>query len=514
MHQQLPVMIVVLPLITSLVLSFTGFRYKGAVSYPAVAVLCTCLLGAVYLLVSVIDSGPLDYRLGGWAPPFGIAFRVDALACLMLVLITFLGTVCALWAKKSVEKELPGQGVLFWALYLLLMTGLSGMIVTGDLFNLFVLLEVASLTSYALVGAGSRQGTVAGFRYLMIGTVGACFYLLGVGYLYMATGTLNMGDLARLLPDLYGSRTVVTAFVFIVTGFAIKIALFPLHAWQPDAYTFAPSAVTLIISTAVAKTFVYAMIRVIFSVFTLSFVQTIMPAFQTLAWLGGLAILTGSLFAIVQDDLKRMLAYSSVANVGYIVLGVGLSVSSSLGLTPAVMHMVNHGVIKGAMFMAACGFIHQANLRKISQFTGLSMKMPYSVLILVLASLSMVGLPPGAGFVSKWYLIRAAVDAGQYLFVAIIFISTLLMLVYFWRLIETMYIRPTGLAGPAGPAEPGKSMEGGTREVPLTMLLPGLAMAFLTFILGLLWISGVLFPLVNQINLDLGLGALGTGRLP
>jgi len=499
MLQQLIIIIVVLPLMASLVISFAGFRYKPFVFPLAFMTMTICLVGASFLLVQVFNAGPMDYWLGNWPPPMGIAFRLDAFAALMLVLILFLGTISAAWAKKSVEKELPDRKVLFWALYLLLITGLSGMIVTGDLFNLFVLLEVASLTSYALVAMGNRQGAVAGFRYLIIGTVGACFYLLGVGYLYLATGTLNMSDLAVLLQNLYASPTVTTAFVFIVTGLGIKIALFPLHAWQPDAYTFAPSAVTLLISTAVAKTFAYAMIRVVFSVFTPDFLRAYSSIFQGLAWFGAAAVLAGSLFAIAQNNLKRMLAYSSISNVGYIVLGMGLAVTSRLGLAPAVVHMVNHALIKGAMFMAACGFIHRLNIRKVSALTGISLEMPRTVIILIIASLSMIGLPPGAGFVSKWYLIQAAVESGQYGFVGIIFISTLLMLVYFWRLIESMYIRPENSQDSDTPRPRGGP------ELPYSMLIPGIAMAALTFIFGLVWISGRLHPLLSQINLEMGL---------
>ncbi|MBU1569255.1 MAG: monovalent cation/H+ antiporter subunit D family protein [Pseudomonadota bacterium] len=502
MSLQWPVLIVIVPLIASLVIFFMGWWYKRLSFVLSMVALSACLVGSVSLFNTILDQGSLQYHMGGWMPPWGIEYKIDHLTAFMLVLISFLSFVTAIYAKKTVEKELPDKIFLFWCLYLLLITGLFGIIVTGDLFNLFVLLEVASLTGYALVAVGDKRATVAGFRYLIIGTIGACFYLLGVGYLYIATGTLNMGDLAQLLPAIYGSRTVITAFVFIFIGFAIKIALFPLHAWQPDAYTHAPSAVSIIISTAVAKTYAYALIRVIFSVFTINFIKTVLPVFNVICWLAAVAIIVGSVYAIVQDNLKRMLAYSSIANVGYIVLGIGLAASTTLGLTPAIMHILNHAIIKGAMFMAACGFIYKFNLKDISKFSGLSRKMPYSALVLIIASLAMIGLPPGAGFVSKWYLILAAIDAGQYPFVAVIFISTLLMLVYFWRIIETMYIKP--LNEPEN--EPGQQLSFGIQEIPMSMLIPSVCMAVLSFILGLAWISGVFSPFLNTLNLNLGLG--------
>jgi len=505
---QLPVFIVIVPLIVSLVISVTGWWYKKLSFVLSIAALSFCFVSSVFLFASILDLGSMEYHMGGWKSPYGIEYTIDHLNALMLVLISFLSLTTAVYARKSVEKELPDRIFLFWCLYLLLVTGLLGILVTGDLFNLFVLIEVASLSGYALVAVRGKRATVAGFRYLIIGTIGACFYLLGVGYLYIATGTLNMGDLAHLLPAIYGSRTVITSFVFIFIGFAIKIALFPLHAWQPDAYTHAPSAVSVIISTAVAKTFLYALIRIIFSVYTINFIKTVLPVFNIICWLAATAIIFGSVYAIVQDNLKRMLAYSSIANVGYIVLGIGLAASTSLGLTPAIMHILNHAIIKGAMFMVAGGFVYKFNLNNISDFSGLSRKMPYSTLVLIIASLSMIGLPPGAGFVSKWYLILAAIDAGQYQFVAVIFISTLLMLVYFWRIIETMYIKPENPIKNEQGNKPDQQDSFAVQKLPMSMLIPSVGMAALTFIIGIAWISGIFTPFLTALNQAFGLGVM------
>jgi len=498
MLHQFPAIIVVVPLITSFFIFFFGWRIKQLAFPFAIGGLSVCMVSAAIALDSVIRCGPTQYRLGAWPPPWGIEFRVDHLTAFMLALVSLFGWLAAIYAKKSVEQELPEKISLFWTLYMLLITGLLGIIITGDMFNLFVLLEVASLSGYTLVASGRDKAPFASLRYLIIGTIGASFYLIGIGYLYVSTGSLNMEDLRLLLPDLYGSRVVLTAFVFIFIGFAIKIALFPLHSWQPDAYTYAPSAVSVIISTAVAKTFVYALIRIIFSVFTLGFIKEILPVFGIICWVAAVAMILGSIFAINQYNLKRMLAYSSIANVGYIILAVGLAPSSSLGLTPAVMHILNHAVIKGCMFMAACGFIYRYNLWDIRQFAGLGRRMPYTSLAMILAALAMIGMPPGAGFVTKWYLIRAALEARGYVFVAVIFASTLLMIVYFWRVIEIMYIRTekeTTLNG--GP---------GINEIPASMLMPGLFLGILSFVIGIVWISGTLHPLLYTINAGFGLG--------
>jgi multicomponent Na+:H+ antiporter subunit D len=272
-----------------------------------------------------------------------------------------------------------------------------------------------------------------------------------------------------------------------------------LHGWQPDVYTYAPSAVSVIISTAAAKTFVYALIRIVFSVFTLDFITDILPVFGMVCWVAAVAMIVGSIFAIAQYDLKRMLAYSSIANVGYIVLAVGLAPSTSLGLSPAVMHIANHAVVKGCMFMTACGFIYKYGLKDIRSFTGLGRRMPYTSLALILASLAMIGMPPGAGFVTKWYLIRAALEAHSYAFVFVIFASTLLMIVYFWRVIEIMYIRPET-------APTAETAAVGIDEIPTSMLVPVLLLGVLSFVLGIVWISGILDPVLEAINNGFGLG--------
>jgi multicomponent Na+:H+ antiporter subunit D len=498
MDLQYPVMIVVVPLLVSFA-CFAARWWRPRAGYPAaLAALALCFAMALAVFRRAVSAGPLRYSLGGWPPPWGIEYRVDPLSGLMLVLVTVLGLAAAVYARRSVELELAGREDLFWCLYLLLITGILGIILTGDLFNLFVLLEVTSLASYSLVALGSPRAKLASLRYLVIGTIGASFYLIGIGYLYIKTGSLNMEDLRSLLPPLYSSRVVRAAFVFILFGFAIKMALFPLHAWQPDAYTYAPSAVSVILSSAAAKTSAYALIRVVFSVFTLEFVRQSMPVFDILCWASAVAMIAGSVFAIRQSSFKRMLAYSSVANVGYIALAVGIAPDTTRGLTPAIVHIVNHAIIKACMFMAACAFIYRYRLRDIRQFEGLGRRMPLTSFALLLAALAMIGMPPSAGFITKWYLIAAVLEAKKYHFALVILASTLLMIVYFWRLIEIIYVRPA----PGPPATEALL----AREAPAGMLAPSLLFGILSFAIGLMWMSGVLAPVLHEVNAALGLG--------
>jgi multicomponent Na+:H+ antiporter subunit D len=498
MIAQTSAIVVMLPLLASFCTFFSGWWFKRVGFSLVVGALSGCTALSAVILKEVFSQGGLHYRLGGWPPPWGIELNVDPLSAFMLAMVSGLSLLTAVYAKRPVEMELADRTALFWCLFLLLVTGLLGIIVTGDMFNLFVLLEVASLTGYALVGMGRGHALLAGFRYLIIGTIGASFYLIGTGYLYAVTGSLNMADLSTILPDLYANRAVKTAFVFILIGFGIKIALFPLHAWQPDAYTFAPSAVSVILSTAVAKTFTYALIRVIFSVFSLRFITEFLPLLDLLCWLAALAMLAGSIIAIRQSNFKRMLAYSSIANVGYIVMAIGLAPATAQGIGPAVMHILNHAVIKGCLFMGACAVVVRLELVDIRRFDGMGRRMPLTGMALLLASLAIIGMPPSAGFVTKWFLILAVLEAGKYPLVAVILASTLLMIVYFWRLIEAMYVRPL----PAG-----ADAEGRIREAPASMLVPCLTLGVLTVAVGIGWMTGLLMPVVTAVNTTFGLGA-------
>lgn len=495
---QAPAIIVVFPLVISFFVLFSGWWFKGAEFPLTISALTGCVLLSLVIAKAVFTRGNIHYLLGGWDPPLGIELYLDPLNASMLVLVTVLGLLTAIYSKKTVAVEMADRASLFWCLYLLLMIGMLGILVTGDMFNLFVLLEVASLTGYTLVGIGSGHALFAGFRYLIIGTIGASFYLIGIGYLYVMTGSLNMADLSHILPALYSTKAVQTAFVFIFIGFAIKMALFPLHAWQPDAYTFAPSGISVLISTAMAKTSTYALIRVIFSVFTLDFIKEFLPIFDMMCWIAAIAMVAGSIYAIRHYNFKRMLAYSSVANVGYIVLAIGLVPASLQGLNPAIIHILNHAIIKGCMFMVAGAFIYKLGHGDIRHFKGLGRRMPVTCFALLLAILAMIGMPPSAGFVTKWYLILAALEAKKYLFIAVIFVSTLLMIVYFWRLVEIIYVREASDDGKASIP---------MAEVPPSMLIPIVLLGVLTFAMGIAWMSGIMTPFLIAVNSTFGLGA-------
>jgi multicomponent Na+:H+ antiporter subunit D len=424
-----------------------------AISWAAFAI-------AGLLLAEVLIGGPLSYALGGWAPPWGIEFRVDAVNAFVLLIVAGIGAVVMLYAPKSVEREIGrDRAYLFYAAYLLCLAGLLGVTITGDAFNLFVFLEISSLSSYILISLGrDRRALYAAYQYLILGTIGATLYLIGVGLLYQATGTLNMADLAQRLGSLHDVRGVRVAFAFLTVGLSLKLALFPLHLWLPNAYTYAPSVVTAFLAATATKVAIYVLLRFLFTVFGAEFSFTVLPMGPPMAVLAVLAMFTASIVAIFQENVKRMLAYSSVAQIGYMVLGISLVTVE--GLTASILHVFNHALMKGALFLAMGCVFYRISSVHIDDFAGLAKRMPWTAAAFVGGGLSLIGVPLTAGFISKWYLVLAALDRNMWPVAALIVISSLLAVIYVWRVVEQAYFRP--------PPEDRDVRE----EAPLSLLIP------------------------------------------
>jgi multicomponent Na+:H+ antiporter subunit D len=376
--EHLQVLLVVVPLLAAPVCALLPGRrlpwlFATVVAWAAFAM-------AVALALRVQASGVLSYAIGGWAAPWGIEYRLDAASALVQLLVAAIAAVVLPYAGRSVAQEIdPARQGGFYAALLLLIAGLLGITATGDAFNVFVFLEISSLSSYTLIAMGrDRRALTAAFRYLIMGTIGATFYLIGVGLLYAMTGTLNMADLAERLPAVADTRTVHTAVAFIVVGLCLKIALFPLHLWLPNAYAYAPSAVAALIAATSTKVAVYVLIRFVYTVLGVDFAFGELSLAAVLIGLAVLGMLTASAVAVTQPDARRMLAYSSVAQVGYMVLG--LSLASVAGLTAALLHMMNHAVMKGALFMAlGCVAYRLGGNTAVSDLRGLGRSMPWTM---------------------------------------------------------------------------------------------------------------------------------------
>ena len=476
--EHFPILVVVIPMVAAPLCVIFG---SNRLSYlAALAATLFALVASLTLVVATTlpEGGQvLSYHVGGWAPPIGIEYRIDAANAFVALTVALVGTIALPYGWRSMRAEIERRHHgLFLAVYLLCLTGLLGVTVTGDAFNIFVFLEISSLATYTLVAMGAKRdkrALSAAYDYLILGTIGATFFVIGLGLLYMATGTLNLVDLAQRIATMEDSRTVRSAFAFIVIGMGLKAAIFPLHRWLPGAYTFAPSMISVFLAGTSTKVALYVVARFMFSVYTAreGFEQdTLEFLLLPLAILGMFA---GSLVALFQTNLKRMLAYSSVAQIGYMVLGLALLNVS--GLSSAFVHMFNHAITKAALFMAAGCMILRVGSANYGAMAGLGRRMPWTSAAIVLAGLSLIGVPTTAGFVSKWVLIQGALEKGWWPLAVAIVLSSVVAIAYMWRVVETLYLRPT----PDG-------VEGtGTDEAPLLMLVPMWALVVAIFVFGI-----------------------------
>lgn len=470
MQDNLSLLLVVIPLLAAPVVAILP---RGRLPWAAtLAVTTVCVVLASMQLWAVIHHGVISYELGGWAPPWGIEYRIDAVNAYMALIVAGIAAVTLPYALLSAEKEIPEQQIpLFYCALLLCLTGLLGITQTGDIFNVFVFLEISSLSSYALISLGrKRQALTSAYQYLIMGTLGATFFLIGVGLIYAQTGTLNMMDLAQRLPAVIDTKTVHTGFAFIMIGFALKLALFPLHLWLPNAYTYAPSVVTVFLAATATKVAVYVMLRVLFTVFPAGFALTT-PTHELFIAAGIAGILIASIYAIYQANIKRLLAYSSVAQIGYMALGIGFA--SAAGISATLIHLFNHALMKGALFMAVGAIIYRIGACHMSDIHGLGRQMPWTFGAIVIAGLSLIGVPGTAGFVSKWYLVLAALEQQAWISVAVILAGSLLAVVYVGKLIEALYFKPVKESGHA------------VKEAPILLLAPTWALVFANIYFGL-----------------------------
>ncbi|ESR22757.1 monovalent cation/H+ antiporter subunit D family protein [Lutibaculum baratangense] len=467
----LPALQVVIPLVGATICALIDRR---RVAWPiALAISLVGIVISVALLAQVLAGGPISYAMGGWAPPYGIEYRVDVVNAYILVLVSVIGAVIMPYAPRSVAAELAeNKQAWFYTMYLLNLTGLLGMAITGDAFNAFVFLEISSLSSYVMIALGrDRRALLAAYQYLILGTIGATFYVIGVGLLYAMTGTLNFVDMAERIVDVESSRSVLAALAFLTVGISLKLALFPLHVWLPNAYAYAPSVATVFLASTATKVAVYLFLRFFFSIFGARFVYADLPLTEILLVLSVAAMFIASIIAIFQDDVKRMLAYSSVAQIGYMTLGIGIA--NLNGLTGTIVHLFNHAVTKGALFMAVGAVVMRVGRHDLEGLAGIGRRMPVTMAGFVIAGLSLIGVPGTVGFVSKWYLAAGAFESGAWLLSFLIMASSFLAVVYVGRVVEIAWFRE--------PTQAVASVE----EAPLSLIIPTWVLVAASVVFGL-----------------------------
>lgn len=437
MTRHLPVILFLLPLGLAICLPLIGLKHREWCRSLVVTTMIGMVLVSIANLVGVLQTGTIRYAFGGWAAPIGIEWVADGLASLMAMALSLVGLVCVIFLSSGLFPYLGTRIVPFYTLVLLLIASLIGMVFAGDLFNLFVFLEVAALCAYALVGLAGGKALLAGFRYLILGTFGASLYLLGVGYLYAETGTLNMADLAQRVPPLVGSRAIAVGVLFMFIGLGIKMALVPLHGWLPDAYTYAPDRVSPMLASLVTKVALYGWIRIMFWVLGAHIVVYQIPILFLVGVLGALAALIGAFLALSQEEIKRMFAYGGLSHIGLVL--VGISLGNQTGYAGGVFYLLNDAVMQAGLFFWAGAIIHLFGIRTLQDLGQRPVGPGWMSAALVVIAMSMIGIPPTGGFFGKWYIILGALEAQNYLAIGAVLIATLLTMAYFIKLFERVF---------------------------------------------------------------------------
>ena len=437
MSHQLPAILFLLPLFAAISMPVVCLKHRHWSKSISLTILTAMVLVSILNLHNVVNHGEVRYAFSGWTAPLGIEWVADGLASVILVLLSVLGLLGVVFTGPTSPKALGGRIVHYYTLILLFFSALTGIVFAADFFNIFVFLEVAAISSYALIGVAGGRALFAAFRYLILGTIGASIYLLGVSYLYAVTGTLNMADMADKLPFLLGSKALVGGLLFIFIGLGIKMALVPFHSWMPEAYAYAPDSVSPIMASLLTKIVLLAWVRIIYWVLNASIAIFDIPILQLVAVLGALAAVIGASLALAQRDIKMMFAYGGVSHIGIILIGIGQG--NQTGFVGGIFYLLNDAVMQAALFfLAGVAFCHYG-VRTIDDLGRVGKQAPWLTGSLIVVGLGMIGLPPTGGFFGKWNIILGALEADNYVSVAAVLLATLLTLAYFVKLFEGIF---------------------------------------------------------------------------
>ncbi len=441
MVEHIPALIVVILLICAFLSPLLHRRFEKASGLFVVLCLSFSLVLSLILLSLVQREGPQFYRMGSWPPPWGIEYTADPLRVYMLLVVVVVSLWIFVYALKDLKHELRDQVIgWYYTLFALLVASMAAMTMTNDLFNLFVLMEICAITSCAIITIKEdRECLEAGFKYLILSAMGTGCFLLGVALLYMVTGHLNFGFLQQELSTAvtHYPLNVFTAAALFIVAFGTKAALFPLHVWLPDAHASAPSPSSAMLSGLVIKIYAFALFIIFYRVFPRSLLDSL-PLSEIVLWLAALGVMFGSIYAMLQKDLKKMLAYSSIGQIAFIFMGIGLD--QRLALVGGLYHIAVHAVTKAMLFMAAGAIIYATGVRRISDLTGIGRVMPLVLVAFTIGSASMIGIPGTGGLISKWYLALGALEVGRSLFVLVILLSSLLNAIYYMPIVINAFM--------------------------------------------------------------------------
>ncbi|MEW6552800.1 MAG: monovalent cation/H+ antiporter subunit D family protein [Actinomycetota bacterium] len=441
-YRHFPILMITLPLLGAVFMPLMGYLRAKWVPWTAALPLAASSVLGVLLIGKIPAEGYLGYHLGNWEPPWGIEIRVDFMGLFLMLIVCGITLLSMVYSRRYIAAEVSeGRQTAYYTLFLLMSGAMLGFTATGDIFNLFVFMEILALSSYALVAiTGNRNAVRAAFKYLLMGAPSSIMVLLAIGFLYSATGTLNMADLSRRIAESGYTEVLIVSYILFVIGFGVKAALFPLHMWLPDAHSIAPSPISALLSGLLVEVSAFAILRISFSVFTSGAENLIGGTMDAAGIFAAAAVLFGGIMAVLQKDLKMMIAYSTISHIGYIFLGI--TAMTAEGITGAMYHMLDHGLAKACLFLCAGSFIYVKGYRRIEDLKGAWRQMPWTCFAFALAALSVVGIPPTAGFISKWYLILGNIEGGNYLYVVILLAGSILAAVYCFRVIIYMFFLP------------------------------------------------------------------------
>lgn len=475
MIEQLPILNLMLFLLTALAIPLFKKKAFTITLWIGFFVLLTVLISSIFLMLYVQENGLFYYHFGQHDRLVGIEFRIDAYSTLFTTIIVGLTLLIYVYscgdATEGIAEKEYGR---YYILLFILMFSMFGIIYTNDLFNTYVFMEILAITTCSIISIKrKKENYTASFRYVMLNEVGSLSYLFGVALIYMITGYTNIElvhDAIRDVWHLYPAN-IMTAVGFMVVGIGIKAAIFPFHIWLPDAHSHAPSSSSAILSAIVVKVYLLIMIKILYRVFSIDILNALnIP--NVIVIVAGLGMIAGSFFALAQKDIKRMLGYSSVAQIGYILLGIGFM--SQLGLISAFYHIISHGLMKAALFLSVGAIIYLKKVRRVDHMDGIGKLYPIIFTVFSIAALGMIGIPLTSGFLSKFYLGIAALDQGQWIFIVVIIISGLLNAMYYLPIMISGFLKGSSPV----PNEP-------LKRIPKTMLYPIIILGLLILLIGI-----------------------------
>lgn len=427
-----------LPLISAFLIPILGKIYKPLVWIVSTVVSFVLFILALYGIAVTQQLPMIVYKMGNWPPPLGIVMAFDSFSAFMVLIISIIVFTGSLFSLRYMSNY-TGQWK-FYTLFMLMTAGMMGICITGDLFNMFVFLEIAAISSYALVAFGvDAEELEASFKYIVMGEIGGLTFLLAIALIYAKTSTLNLADISTSLQVIRHTTFFSMTLGMMLFAFSIKAALVPFHSWLPDAYPAAPAPISSLLAGICTKVFgIYTMARIVFNVFGLTRASDPL-FFNILIGLGLLSISFAGLTAFNQKDYKRLLAYSSISQVGFIMLGFGIG--NYYGVVGAILYILAHGLAKALLFLTSGSVVHATGTRDLQKLAGLGERMPTTAWSFRIGALSVIGLPPLVGFFAKLLIIMGAIKAGFIWLAILAIVLSVLSLAYLLKIESSVFMK-------------------------------------------------------------------------